>query len=138
MQSAFPPIVGAPNDDDVKRLTEAFINVLQSIDVPGGAIVLSNRLLSDVEHETKQDIIVRFISDFRELNKRILRQPYTIPKIQDLLLRLAGFHYGTTLDLNMGYYHIELSAKSKELCKMGKYEYQRLSMGLCNIPDIFQ
>ena len=35
-----------------------------------------------------KDITVRFIYDFRELNKRILRQPYTIPKIQELLLRL--------------------------------------------------
>ena len=60
-----------------------------------------------------KDSTVRFISDFRELNKRILRQPYTIPKIQDLLLRLEVFCYGTTPDLNMGYYHIELSAKSK-------------------------
>ena len=61
----------------------------------------------------KKDSTVRFISEFRELSKRILRQPYPIPKIQDLLLRLEGFRYGTTLDLNMGYYHIELSAKSK-------------------------
>ena len=45
VQAAFPPIVGAPNDDDVKRLTEAFINALQSIDVPGGAIDLSDLLL---------------------------------------------------------------------------------------------
>ena len=61
----------------------------------------------------KKDSTVRFISDFKELNKRILRQPYPIPKIQDLLLRLEGFRYGTTLDLNMGYYHIELSDNSK-------------------------
>ena len=53
VQGAFPPIFGAPNDDDVKRLTEAFINVLQSIDAPGGAIELSDLLLSDAEHETK-------------------------------------------------------------------------------------
>ena len=32
------------------------------------------------------------------------------------MLRLEGFRYGITLDLNMVYYHIELSAKSKELC----------------------
>ena len=38
-----------------------------------------------------KDSTVRFISDFRELNKRILRQPYPIPRIQDLLLRLEGF-----------------------------------------------
>ena len=39
----------------------------------------------------KKDGTVRFISDFRELNKRIKRQPYPIPKIQDLLLRQEGF-----------------------------------------------
>ena len=53
VQAAFPPIVGSPNDDDVKCLTESFIYVLQSIDVPGGAINLSDLLLSDVKHETK-------------------------------------------------------------------------------------
>ena len=52
------------------------------------------------------------------------------------------FFKGNTLDLNTGYYHIELSAKSKELCnivtQLGKYKYQRLPMGLCNSSDIFQ
>lgn len=90
----------------------------------------------------KKDGTVRFISDFRELNKRIQRQPFPLPKIQDLLLKLEGFQYATSLDLNMGYYHIELSPQSKELCTIvlpwGKYEYQRLPMGLCNSPDIFQ
>jgi hypothetical protein len=42
----------------------------------------------------------------------------------------------------MGYYHIELSNAAKELCTIttqwDKYEYQRLPMGLCNSPDIFQ
>ena len=42
----------------------------------------------------------------------------------------------------MGYYHIELSLGSKELCTIvlpwGKYECQRLPMGLGNSPDIFQ
>ena len=90
----------------------------------------------------KKDGTVRFISDFRELNKRIKRKPYPIPKIQDLMLKLEGFQYGTSLDLNMGYYHVELSPDSKKLCTIvlpfGKYEYQRLPMGLCNSPDIFQ
>ena len=42
----------------------------------------------------------------------------------------------------MGYYHIELSSESKELCTITtqweKYEYQRLPMGLYNSTDIFQ
>jgi hypothetical protein len=90
----------------------------------------------------KKDGSVRFISDFRELNKRIKRKPYPIPKIQDLMLKLEGFQCATSLDLNMGYYHIELSPGSKRLCTIvlpfGKFEYQRLPMGLCNSPDIFQ
>lgn len=90
----------------------------------------------------KKDGTVRFINDFRELNKRIRRMPYPIPKIQDLLQKLEGFQYATSLDLNMAYYHIELDLASKELCTVvfpwGKYELQRLPMGLCNSPDIFQ
>ena len=90
----------------------------------------------------KKDGTVRFISDFRELNKRIKCKPFPIPKIQDLLLKLEGFQYATSLDLNMGYYHIELSPSSKKLCTIvlpfGKYEMQRLPMGLSNSPDIFQ
>ena len=49
--------------------------------------------------------------------------------------------YATTLDLNMGYYHIELTPNSKRLCTLvlpwGKYEYQSLPMGLSNSPDVF-
>ena len=52
-QAAFTPLVGAPNDDDVKCLYEAFINALQSINVPGGKVDLFDILLSDDDHNTK-------------------------------------------------------------------------------------
>ena len=90
----------------------------------------------------KKDGTTRFISDFRELNKRIRRVPYPVPHIQDMLMNLEGFQHATSLGLNMGYYHLELSTKSRELCTtvppFGKYKYQRIPMGLCNSPDIFQ
>lgn len=90
----------------------------------------------------KKDRTVRFINDFRELNKRIKRKPFPIPKIQDMLLKLEGFQWATSLDLNMGYYHIRLDPASRALCTIvlpwGKFEMQRLPMGLCNSPDIFQ
>jgi len=90
----------------------------------------------------KKDNTVRFISDFRQLNKCLKRKPYPLPKIQDLLLKLEGFTFGTSLDLNMGYYHIRLDPDSQKLCTIilpwGKYEYLRLPMGLCNSPDVFQ
>ena len=52
-QAAFTPVVGVPNDNDVKGLNEAFINALKSINVPGGAIDLSNILLTDEDHNAK-------------------------------------------------------------------------------------
>ena len=52
-QYSFTPIAGAPNNGDVKRLNEAFIKALQSIDVPGGATDFSDILLTDTEHKAK-------------------------------------------------------------------------------------
>jgi hypothetical protein len=90
----------------------------------------------------KKNGTVRFISDFRELNKRLKRKPFPIPRIHDLLLKLEGFQYATSLDLNMGYYHIELNLAAQEMCTIvlpwGKYRYKRLPMGVANSPDIFQ
>jgi len=90
----------------------------------------------------KKDGSARFISDFRELNKRTMRKPCHIPNVQDVLLNLEGFQWATSLDLNMGCYHIRLDPSSKELCTIalpfGKCEHQAIPMGLCNSPDIFQ
>ena len=92
--------------------------------------------------QPKKNGTVRVLSDFRELNKNIKRKPFPIPKIQDMLLNLEGFTYATSLDLNMGYYHILLTPNARRLCTIvlpdGKYEYCRLPMGICNAPDIFQ
>ena len=50
--------------------------------------------------------------------------------------------YATSLDLNMGYYHLVLAPFARRLCTVvlpwGKYEYLRLPMGLSISPDIFQ
>ena len=49
---------------------------------------------------------VRFLSDFRNLNKPLKREPYPMPKINKILLRLEGFQCATSLYLNMVYCHI--------------------------------
>ena len=65
-----------------------------------------------------------------------------MPKINGMLLKLEGFRYVMTLNLNMGYYHIRLSENASNLCRIvlpwGKYHFERLSMGIANYPEIFQ
>ena len=59
-----------------------------------------------------------------------------------MLLNLEGFQYATSLELNMGCYHIRLSEKVSNLCTIiltwRKYKYKRLPMGVCKSPEIFQ
>jgi hypothetical protein len=87
----------------------------------------------------KKDGTVRYISDFHQLNLQIKRKSYPIRKIQVLLLKLEGFKYAKSLDLNI---HISLTSFSRFVYTIvlpyGNNKYQRLPMGLCNSPDIFQ
>ena len=61
---------------------------------------------------------VRVLVDFRRLNDCILRKPFPLPKIADLLQTLTGFTYATAIDLSMGYYHIPMDETSQKLCSM--------------------
>jgi hypothetical protein len=91
---------------------------------------------------SKPDGSLRSLADLREVNKVIKRKPYPLPKISDMLRKLEGFMYATSLDLNMGYYHMLLTPFASRLCTIvlpwGKYEYCQLPMGLSVSPDIFQ
>ena len=85
---------------------------------------------------------VRVVTDFRKLNESIVRRPFPVPKIKDLLTSLRGFTHASAIDLSMGYYSIPLSEKAKELTSFllpwGKYRYTRLPMGIKTATDVFQ
>jgi hypothetical protein len=75
-----------------------------------------------------KDQTLRSIADLIEVNKRIRRKTYPIPRIQELLHKLKGFqHAVTSLDLNMGYYHIRLTPNASAIYMVilpwAKYEY---------------
>ena len=65
-----------------------------------------------------------------------------MPKINETLLELEGFQCATSLDLNMGYYHIRISKNENNLCTIillwGKHSYKCLPMEVANSPDILQ
>ena len=85
---------------------------------------------------------VRLLRNFFNLNRQLKRKPCPVPEICEMLINLEWFQYATSLDLNMGYYHICLSEEAINLYTIilpwVKYKYKFLTMGVCNYPDIFQ
>jgi hypothetical protein len=65
---------------------------------------------------SKKNGTIRVVSDFRKLNSLLKRHPFPIPKIGDIIRSMEGFTFATSLDLNMGYYHIKLDADAQRLC----------------------
>ena len=60
-----------------------------------------------------------------------------MPKTNEMLFKLEGFWYDTSLDLEMGYYHIRISENASKLCTFalpwGKYRYN----GSCKLTRHF-
>ena len=129
-----------PIPQSLERTTKKEIGRLKGIDV--------FELNSDSEWaaptfvQPKKTGDVRILTDFRRLNECLVRKPFPLPKISDLLQKLRNFKYATAIDLSMGYYHIPLSKRAQQLCTTvlpwGKYRYKVLPMGIKNSPDIFQ
>jgi hypothetical protein len=106
--------------NEVDRLVKA--GVLKKVNINGQHLLILLRRRN----------VLRFISDFRQTRgSEGSRTP--IPKFRRCY-KTRRFAYATSIDLNMGYYHIELSPDAKNLyyCTLGQVRYQRLPMRLCN------
>ena len=86
-------------------------------------------------HNCKKSGQVRFLTDFREVNKRIVRTPFPIPKISDVLQELEGFTFATTIDLNMGYWTIRLDPDTQKYALLSSTGG---SIHTCDCPWIYQ
>ena len=46
------------------------------------------------------------MSDFRNINEKLKCKLYPVPKINEMLFKLEGFHYDTPLVVNIRHYNI--------------------------------
>lgn len=91
----------------------------------------------------KKDGSLRICLDPQDLNLEIKRPAYVlIPTLEDIVEKLKGKKFFTVLDLKEGFWHVELTEKSSNLCTFathfGCYKFNRMPFGLNMAPEYFQ
>ena len=91
----------------------------------------------------KKDISLRFCIDQRKLNNRTIKDAQSLQRIEDSLDCLDGATIFTSLDLQSGYWQVELTEASRPLTaftvgSLGFYECVQMPFGLSSAPATFQ
>ncbi len=89
----------------------------------------------------KKDGELRFCIDYRELDRRTIPDRYCLPRINELLDKLAGSRYFSCLDLKSGYWQVEMAEDHKARTAFtvgpgyGFYECNVMPFGLTGAPS---
>jgi hypothetical protein len=89
----------------------------------------------------KKDGMQRMCMDYRSLNEVIIKNRYSLPRIDDLFDQLKGACVFLKIDLRLGYQQLKIRAsdipKIAFITRYGLYEYTVMSFGLTNAPAYF-
>ena len=91
----------------------------------------------------KKDGGLRFCIHLRKLNNKMIKDVQSLPRIEDSLNCLDGGTIFTSLDLQSGYWQVELTEACQPLTAftigpLGFYECVQMPFGLTNAPATFQ
>ena len=85
---------------------------------------------------------IRLCMDFRQLNQISERQAFPMPNMEELMDKLHGTKYFSTIDLGNAYYQVELEKESQEKTafstKSGQFCFRRMPFGIASAPGTFQ
>ena len=90
----------------------------------------------------KPDGTIRFCVDYRKLNNITKMDAYPIPRMDQMLEKVAQARYISTLDITKGYWQIPLNEdsipKSAFITTQGLFEFAVMPFGMKTAPATFQ
>ena len=121
-------------DDELDKLLQ--LNVIEKVTSPPTWV--SPLVIVPKKDPSK----IRMCVDMRAVNTSIIREPYQIPTLEELLHEFNGCTVFTKLDLNKGYHQISLAPESRDLTTFashrGIFRYTRLIFGISSAAELYQ
>ena len=124
--------------EELKAVKEYLVENLQKGFIEGS----QSPFASPVLFVKKPNGSLRFCIDYRKLNALTRKDPYPIPRIDELLTRVSTAKVFTKLDIRQAFHRIRMDPDSEEYTtfrtRYGSYKCKVLPFGLCNGPATYQ
>ena len=121
---------------------EAVLKELQEMEENGVIEPSCSEWASPIVVAKKKDGSIRLCIDYRKLNAATPMDAYPMPRVDELLDKIGGAKFISTLDLARGYWQVPVAekdrAKTAFITPNGLYQFRVMPFGLNGAPATFQ
>jgi hypothetical protein len=141
LEAGATPVITAPYRHP-KKFKDEIEKAIKELLAMGHIRPSMSPFASSVVLVLNKDGTLRMCIDYKALNKKMIKNCYTIPRIDELMDELHGAVFFTKIDLRSGYHQISIREQDIEKtafrCHFGHFEFLVMLFGLTNAPATFQ